>query len=189
MRGLNYTDGCTAVVIMLVNNLLIAANIGDARAVLARKKSGANALEAFRLTFDHKPYEFSETKRIKEMGGAVMEGRVAGLAVSRALGDFSNTFVSAEPFIQKVNLAEGDYENQFIILACDGVWDVLSDDYAVSMTNEYLSGSEAGKLQDKMLNNTNRLMNMAAARLRDCALACNSTDNISAIVVSLPKMK
>ncbi len=88
------------------------------------------------LSVDHKPYTPSEQARIEAAGGTVSMKRVNGdLAVSRALGDFvykhsrelpaERQQVSPEPeFIVK----ERSAEDQFLILACDGIWDVMSNE-------------------------------------------------------------
>ena len=84
------------------------------------------------------------------------------LGVSRALGDgFLSDCVNSTPHIQQVKLTE---EDSFIILACDGVWDVISDQEAVDMIASEIDPLSAAKL------------------LRDRAFELESTDNISVIV-------
>jgi serine/threonine protein phosphatase PrpC len=75
--------GCTANVLMIVNNLLICANAGDSRAVLAE---GGRAIP---LSTDHKPTLKKERDRIYKAGSTVnVEGRIDGnLNLSRAIGD------------------------------------------------------------------------------------------------------
>jgi serine/threonine protein phosphatase PrpC len=122
---------------------IIAANIGDSRAVLCRNNT------AWDLTRDHKPNDPLETERIEKQGGKVVwcgdtdkngepileRGiyRVNGnLALSRAVGDRSERpHVTAEPEIVAVPVQEeGD---EFIILATDGLWDVLESNEAVDL--------------------------------------------------------
>ena len=79
------------------------------------------------MSQDHKGTDFAEIERIKSGGGILFDGRVGGsLAVTRALGDHSlkSNGVIAKPYIQKHLLKTGD---KFLIIACDGVWDVLED--------------------------------------------------------------
>jgi protein phosphatase 1B len=88
-------------------------------------------------TRDHKPIMPDEKERIQRAGGSVMIQRVNGsLAVSRALGDFEyknvegkgqcEQLVSPEPeiFIEE----REDARDEFLVLACDGVWDVMTNE-------------------------------------------------------------
>lgn len=97
--------------------VLYSANAGDARGVLCR------AGKAVRLTYDHKGSDKQEAKRITDAGGFVMSGRVNGvLAVTRSLGDSSmKEFVVGAPYTTETELCE---EDEFLILACDGVCDL-----------------------------------------------------------------
>lgn len=98
--------------------VLYSANAGDARGVLCR------AGKAVRLTYDHKGSDKQEAKRITDAGGFVMSGRVNGvLAVTRSLGDSSmKEFVVGAPYTTETELCDDD---EFLILACDGVSDDL----------------------------------------------------------------
>ncbi|KAI0630159.1 protein serine/threonine phosphatase 2C [Trametes polyzona] len=109
-----------------VRRVLYCANAGDARGVLCR------AGKAVRLTYDHKGSDKQEAKRIMDAGGFVMSGRVNGvLAVTRSLGDSSmKEFVVGSPYTTETELSE---EDEFLILACDGLWDVVSDQGAVEL--------------------------------------------------------
>ncbi|KAI0062897.1 protein phosphatase 2C [Artomyces pyxidatus] len=106
-----------------LRRVLYVANAGDARGVLCR---GGKAL---RLTYDHKGTDKQEAKRIMDSGGFVMSGRVNGvLAVTRSLGDSSmKEFVVGAPYTTETELTDDD---EFLILACDGIWDVLDDQTA-----------------------------------------------------------
>lgn len=98
--------------------VLYCANAGDARGVLCR------AGKAVRLTYDHKGSDKQEAKRITDAGGFVMSGRVNGvLAVTRSLGDSSmKEFVVGAPYTTETELCE---EDEFLIMACDGVGVVI----------------------------------------------------------------
>jgi internalin A len=142
-------------------SLFVLGNCGDQRAVLCRKG------QAFALTKDHKPENPSEMARIARSGGFVAESRrVNGLlALSRAIGDIGvQPHVTFEPDIIVVELTEHD---EFVIMACDGVWDVLSSEQAV-----YLALAESSPSR-------------AANRIREYAFSLGSTDNISVIVYQL----
>ena len=101
-----------------VRRVLYCANAGDARGVLCRNG------RAVRLTYDHKGTDKQEAKRIMDAGGFVMSGRVNGvLAVTRSLGDSSmKEYVVGAPYTTETDLTE---EDEFMILACDGVSFVL----------------------------------------------------------------
>ncbi|XP_019618557.1 PREDICTED: protein phosphatase 1B-like [Branchiostoma belcheri] len=88
------------------------------------------------FTKDHKPFHPMERERIQNAGGSVMIQRVNGsLAVSRALGDFEykcvdglgpcEQLVSPEP---EITVQERTDNDEFVVLACDGIWDVMSND-------------------------------------------------------------
>jgi len=125
--------GCTATVILITRTEIICANSGDSRTVLSR------AGRAREMSEDHKPENPGELSRIKRSGGFVEEGRVNGmLALSRALGDFEykgnsqlpprEQAVSAYP---DVRIEPIDAQTQFVILACDGIWDVKTSQESV----------------------------------------------------------
>ncbi|KAH0790513.1 protein phosphatase 2C [Histomonas meleagridis] len=152
--------GTTSVIAVVEGTTLTVANVGDTRCVLCRDG------KAERLTVDHKPDLPDEAAYIQSKGGFVKEGRLGGmLAVSRALGDsFLGDAVNATPSFRTLELNEND---SFLILACDGVWDVMSDQEACDIV-----AAEIDPLN-------------AAKKLRDAAFELNSLDNISVIVVFL----
>ena len=137
--------GCTAVCALIRNGELHVANAGDSRCVLSR------AGEAVALTQDHKPMDSGEYDRILKAGGFVADGRVNGsLNLSRALGDleYKQTkelpaeaqMVTAAPEVRTVPLIPAD---EFLILACDGIWDVLTNQEAVDFARERLLGGRS----------------------------------------------
>ncbi|KAF8200822.1 phosphatase 2C-domain-containing protein [Pholiota molesta] len=138
--------------------VLYSANAGDARGVLCR------AGKAVRLTYDHKGSDKQEAKRITDAGGFVMSGRVNGvLAVTRSLGDSSmKEFVVGAPYTTETELCEDD---ELLILACDGLWDVIGDQAAVELIRDVEDAQEASS---KLLNH---------------ALSHHTTDNVTVIVV------
>lgn len=139
---------------------LYVANAGDARAVIGRKG------KAVRLSYDHKGSDESETKRITDLGGFMLLNRVNGiLAVTRSLGDSSmKEYVIGEPFMTATELNEDDTH---LILACDGLWDVASDQEAL----------------DLILNDTDATL--MSQKLLQYALKKGSTDNVSIMVILL----
>ncbi|KAK8516080.1 hypothetical protein V6N12_013489 [Hibiscus sabdariffa] len=148
-------DGSTASTAVLVGNHLYVANVGDSRTIIS--KAGE----------DHKPNRSDERKRIENAGGVVMWAgtwRVGGvLAMSRAFGDrMLKQFVVAEPEIQ---YKEIDEEFELLVLASDGLWDVVPNEDAVS-----LAGAE-------------KEPETAARKLTETAFLRRSADNITCIVV------
>ncbi|XP_060672551.1 probable protein phosphatase 2C 58 isoform X3 [Ziziphus jujuba] len=156
--------GSTAVTAILIDGRkLVVANVGDSRAVLC--KSGM----AKQLSIDHEPSK--EKQLIERRGGFVSNlpgdvPRVDGqLAVARAFGDKSlKIHLSSEPDV-KVIMIEEDAE--FIILASDGIWKVLSNQEAVDAIKNIKDAQAAAK------------------HLIDEALSKKSKDDISCIVVRL----
>lgn len=135
------TTGCTAVAALITDKKIYVANAGDSRAVLSvGGKSKA-------LSYDHKPSNKSESVRIMEAGGYIQFSRVNGnLSLSRAIGDFEykkNAELGPEKQIVTSNpdISERDItpEDEFIIIACDGIWDVLSSQKAISLVRRKIA--------------------------------------------------
>lgn len=157
--------------------MLYSANVGDSRGVLC--KDG----KAIRMSKDHKASDSSEKERIEAAGGFVTRfDRVNGLlAVSRAFGDhLLKPAVSCEPYQTKHEL---DKTTKFMILACDGIWDVISDqeacDFVIGELKAKFEDGDPGanpvKLQASLQTITKDLINKA--------LENGSQDNISLMIV------
>lgn len=118
--------------------VLYTANVGDARIVLCR---GGKAL---RLSYDHKGSDANECARITNCGGVVYGNRVNGmLAVTRALGDgYMKSLITGSPYTTRTNLGPTD---EFIIVACDGIWDVCSDQNAVDLVRDITDPKQASQ--------------------------------------------
>jgi serine/threonine protein phosphatase PrpC len=169
-------SGSTAVSVIITPSHIICANVGDSRCVV-----GTTAA-CIALTEDHKPTLPDEQRRIVAAGGFVADDRVNGeLAMSRALGDFqykTNTqlpaasqAVTCYPDISvHVRDAKAD---TILILACDGVWDVMNGPDAVDFIVDIL-----------LKNDPEMLMENVARNLALLALRMGSSDNISAIVAN-----
>ncbi|XP_057804058.1 protein phosphatase 2C 37-like [Salvia miltiorrhiza] len=176
--------GSTAVVAVVSPEKIVVSNCGDSRAVLCR-----NGV-AIPLSVDHKPDRPDELRRIEEAGGRVIywDGpRVLGvLAMSRAIGDsYLKPYVIPEP---EVTVTDRTAEDECLILASDGLWDVVSDQTACGVARMCLQsrkpapqspeGDEAGDSSYKACSD-------ASILLTRLALARNSTDNVSVVVVDL----
>ncbi|XP_070538635.1 protein phosphatase 1L-like [Ptychodera flava] len=123
---------------------LIVANVGDSRGVLCDHTG-----KAVPLSYDHKPHQLRERKRIKKAGGFISYNgvwRVAGvLATSRALGDYplkDKKLLIANPDILTFELDE--VKPQFLILATDGLWDAFTNEEAVMFIKERLDEPHFG---------------------------------------------
>jgi len=168
-------SGTTAVCALITEKYLIIANCGDSRGVCC--VNGKPAL----VTLDHKPSNDPERERIQNAGGSVVIQRVNGsLAVSRALGDFeyknvegkgpTEQLVSPEPeFFIKPILPDQD---EFLVLACDGVWDVMSNEDICNFVSARL------KITDNLETVANEVI--------DTCLYKGSRDNMSIIIIAFP---
>ena len=119
---------------------LITAHVGDSRAVMVTLE------ESFDLTSDHKPSNASEKERVELLGGRIIQYgvlRVQGvLAVTRALGDFSlRPYVSNVPAVGFVELTGREC---FVVLASDGLWDVLDHGDVAALLQAFWPGSLSG---------------------------------------------
>ena len=130
---LPYHVGCTAVLALITNGEIIVANAGDSRCVMGRKN------ETVELSEDHKPSNEIELQRIAHANGFVKDDRINGsLNLSRSLGDFhykSNKLL--DPYEQlvislpDVRIVKLTNDIDFIVLACDGIWENLSSKQVV----------------------------------------------------------
>ncbi|WOL09014.1 putative protein phosphatase 2C 57 [Canna indica] len=163
-------SGTTALAALVVGRSLVVANAGDCRAVLCRRG------KAVEMSHDHKPASSKERKRIESLGGYVYDGYLNGqLNVARAIGDWHMDGMkdrdgvgplSAEPEVMKMRLTE---EDEFLILGCDGIWDVFLSQNAVDFARR--------KLQEH---------NDPATCCKDLvneALKRKSSDNLAAVLV------
>lgn len=150
--------GTTACVALIINGKLYVANAGDSRAVLCRNK------KAQPMSYDHKPQQERESSRIEKAGGWVTPmGRVCGnLNLSRCIGDLkyklnseisrANQIITAEPDVEVIDLTD---EDTFLVVACDGVWDILSNDGIVDFVSKQLVDiSDKEKEDTKVMHNT-----------------------------------
>eukprot|EP00540_Astrosyne_radiata_P020812 CAMPEP_0116860300 /NCGR_PEP_ID=MMETSP0418-20121206/22330_1 /TAXON_ID=1158023 /ORGANISM="Astrosyne radiata, Strain 13vi08-1A" /LENGTH=339 /DNA_ID=CAMNT_0004494675 /DNA_START=3 /DNA_END=1022 /DNA_ORIENTATION=- len=147
MEALNY-QGSTATLVTIHESedghkTLVTANLGDSRATLCRHG------KAIDLTRDHKPSDEREKARIMALGGRIewdhyaKVHRIRNLSLSRAIGDrFAKPFVSGDAEIQHYPVLEGD---EFVILASDGLWDVMTSQEAVDLIRDRLESSPAKK--------------------------------------------
>lgn len=193
------SSGATVALCVLDDTHVYTANVGDARivagVVVEEEVSSSSSdddddenvdpkkkkLTAKRLTHDHSASDPVEQQRIvQQAGGFCWKGRVVGvLAVARSLGDYGlKQYVTAEPAVRKEekmhhesNYLKSSSSIQFIILACDGLWDVLTDQQAVDIVSTYCKDDDNKKKK-----------NDVAGELTRIALEKGTTDNVTVIV-------
>ncbi|MFS7974528.1 putative protein-serine/threonine phosphatase [Helianthus anomalus] len=178
------TVGSTAVVALICSSHIVVANCGDSRAVLYRGK------EAIPLSNDHKPNREDEYARIEAAGGKVIQWqghRVFGvLAMSRSIGDrYLKPSIIPEP---EVTFTARAREDECLILASDGLWDVMSNEEACEVARKRIliwHKKNGGNVVERELNGVDPAAQAAADYLSMLALQKGSNDNISVIVVDL----
>lgn len=148
-------------------------NTGDCRCVICRDNLGIP------LSKDHKPNWPEERARIQALGGNIYfdgdDYRIKELSVSRAFGDLeAEPFVTYVPDIYRYRLERSD---KFLIIACDGLWDKLSNQEVVNFV--------LTECYDNTTNvRINREINIAK-KLGEYAIQKGSTDNVTIIVCFL----
>ncbi|KAL6972077.1 protein-serine,threonine phosphatase [Sarracenia purpurea var. burkii] len=217
------TIGSTAVVAVVGEDVVVVANCGDSRAVLSRggvavsmsndHKTQYLCTNLRSLIWDyhlprvgndelsrHKyPDRPDELERIEDAGGRVINwngNRVLGvLATSRSIDHAGDHYL--KPFVipkPEVRVMERTSADEFLILASDGLWDVVSNEVACQVVRRCLGGRMRRRFEstaanrsgcDEVVNETRATE--AAAVLVELAMARGSGDNISVVVVGLNK--
>lgn len=188
-------QGSTAVAVVVHegedgHRTLLSANVGDSRAILSRRGRSVD------LTRDHKPNEEREKKRILAMGETIewdrysKVHRVRNLSLSRAIGDrYAKPAISGEVEIKHYPvLDDGD---EFILLASDGLWDVMTSDEAVSYVHQRIRKElERENIAKEDIENYKLVLrrNMAKFVARE-AIRRGSGDNVCVIMVWLNDLK
>ncbi|KAF2864040.1 PP2C-domain-containing protein [Piedraia hortae CBS 480.64] len=172
-------SGCTASVGIVTNTHIYVGNAGDSRTVLGIKG------RAKPLSLDHKPQSEAERARICAAGGYVEFGRVNGnLALSRAIGDFEfkksadlppeQQIVTVFPDVTQHELSDDD---EFLVIACDGIWDCQSSQAVV----EFVRRGIAAK-QELQAICENMMDNCLASNSDTGGVGC---DNMTMIIIGL----
>ncbi|KAF4631448.1 hypothetical protein G7Y89_g6681 [Cudoniella acicularis] len=176
-------SGCTASVGILSAKKIYVGNAGDSRSVLGVKG------RAKPLSFDHKPQNEGEKARITAAGGFVDFGRVNGnLALSRAIGDFEfkksaelspeQQIVTAYPDVTVHEISDDD---EFLVVACDGIWDCQSSQAVVEFVRRGIAAKqELSKICENMMDNC------LASNSETGGVGC---DNMTMIVIGLLRGK
>lgn len=194
-------SGATATVVLLRRDKIFVANVGDSRAVLCRGGRAVDLSTEHRLYGSGGSVD-SEIARVEAAGGWVSDGRVCDvLAVSRAFGDrqfkesqglqellvrgvedgqWDQAFADAVEFTADPVIVDPDVtemllndEDEFIIIASDGLWDTMPSSVAVQQArNAFKKGSSAQQV---------------AERLAELAIRRYTTDNVAVVLVDLRK--
>lgn len=194
-------SGTTAVVVLVTPQWIVCANAGDSRAIYSKNKH-----HPVPLSYDHKPDDEAEERRIKDGGGFVSNGRVEGdLAVSRGLGDFRfkvrDTVLAgiscyynsdSKPSTDMTNIIPDDQkvssvpdiivqnrnadQDEFIIVACDGIWDVQSNKECTEMVASIFKGGESD-------------IGLICEEVLDVCLLKGSKDNMTTLIVKMKAQK
>lgn len=169
--------GTTANVVLLKGNRIFCGNVGDSRCVASVRG------QVEQLSFDHKPGNETETKRIISAGGWVEFNRVNGnLALSRALGDFvfkkndkkdpRDQIVTAYPDVLEKQITP---DHEFLVIACDGIWDVLTNQEVVDFVRaRIVHGMEPDNICEEL---------MMRCLAPDCQMGGLGCDNMTVIIV------
>ena len=199
-QNLALNTGCTAVVVHVHGTKITVANTGDSRAVLCREGRAVD------LTVDHKTTLQGELDRISAAGGVVLNGRVNGsLNLTRAIGDLAfkgDTSLSPEKQVITANPDIDDVDcdletDDFIIIACDGLWEVMTSQEVVDYVSHGLRAirGHSGDVVESPSSSTSApptCISELIGRMLD--LACSDDvgkteglggDNFSCIIVDL----
>jgi len=173
--------GCTACVALITKTEIYVANAGDSRCVLSVNGTAVNMSE------DHKPDLENEKNRILKAEGYVEDNRINGsINISRSLGDLD---YKQNPKLERdsqliipvpdVKVEAISPESQFLIIACDGIWDCLSSQDAVNFVSKKIAKGKLSTIAEEMMDSIipNDINEKGG-------LGC---DNMTCIVVSLHK--
>ncbi|KAK6142541.1 hypothetical protein DH2020_022889 [Rehmannia glutinosa] len=178
-----FCSGSTAVTVVKQGSNLFMGNIGDSRAILGSKDSN-DSMVAIQLTVDLKPDLPREAERIKRCKGRVFalqdEPEVPrvwlpfddapGLAMARAFGDFclkEYGVISIPEFSHRI-LSDRD---KFVVLASDGVWDVLSNEEVVEIVSSAPTRSSAARIVVESAAREWKTK-YPTSKMDDCAVVC-----------------
>ena len=191
------SSGSCGIILLIKDKKCIIANIGDSRLVIFKNKN----IEF--VTMDHKPNSIIEKARIEIAGGKIYKTpslnekdieipwRVlpGKLSVSRTFGDIlakdekyggNKTVIIALPDITEIEL---DDNYNFIVIGCDGIFDVLKNEELLDCINIVI---KERKIKEKINNDEiHELCGDFASMIIKSALAKGSFDNLSCIVIAL----
>jgi len=170
-------SGTTAVIVIQLDEHIICANTGDSRAILVYGEPNKNKLvntKIFRLSYDAKPDNPTEKKRIYENGGVVMQvldendeaigpfrvwmkGKTyPGLAISRTIGDADAKKIGVIPNPQFIEYTINS-KTRYIIACSDGIWEFISNEEVMRIANNYYIKNDPAGLCHELTNKSTAL--------------------------------
>lgn len=167
-------SGCTAVVALLSDDKLYVANAGDSRCIVCRDG------QAIEMSIDHKPEDDPERNRIVTAGGKVTaDGRVnGGLNLSRAIGDHAykqnkelsdhEQMITALPDVKSLTI--DPKEDEFMVLACDGIWNFMSSQEVVDFVRPGIKeGKKLSKICEEVSETCGELNSFSRVNFSRCS--------------------
>lgn len=180
LKNVRHTGSTALVSIIYDNNSkMYVMNCGDCRIIAGNKQN-----VAFQLSNDHKPGKPYERARLKKLGGKIThdgyDWRIKDLSVSRSFGDLdTKPYISHIPDVFRYNIKDF----KIIVLACDGLWDVLSNQEVINfITTNITKLSEKNVLLSQIDKHNSQNI---AKLLAEYAIKKGSTDNVSIIIIIL----
>ncbi|EGR31955.1 protein phosphatase 2c, putative [Ichthyophthirius multifiliis] len=164
----SYLSGSTFVSVFIHENKLYCSNAGDSRAIVGKQTKGASNFFFQNISTDHKPNLEREKFRILKAGGRIQQQRdlsgqpigplrvwqfkndIPGLAMTRSLGDKAAAIagVICEPEIYEMDIQD---EDKFIIVASDGVWEHLNDQFVTNIVGQFYNKGDCDLAAEKLM--------------------------------------
>ena len=205
-------SGSCAVILILVDNKIYIANVGDSRCLLSMN----NGKKFIEVTKDHKPNSPEEKKRIESFGGKIYQTETlikksskleiigkklvgpyrvspGGLSVSRTIGDIeaklekyggNPNVVISDPDIFEYNLDKDDID--FFILGCDGIFDQLTSDEAINCA--WMVYNNKDNTLITQCKDIHKQSGIIADLIMKSALARKSFDNVTCLFISFKEL-
>ena len=154
--------GSTATIVVIDNNNIYCANVGDSKCFYIDKNN------AVQITEDHNCSNEKEKEELKKKGVIIFQNRIFGsLSLTRAFGDFEfkKEGITSIPYIKKIYLDKSDIK--YIVIASDGIWDVVNKEKLFEIYQELKNGTSEEFCK----------------HLVDYAINNGSNDNISCIIL------
>lgn len=163
---------CSIIFIMKFNQkvIIISANIGDSSIIYVN----TNSKEVKELSIDHKISNSNELNRINSIGGKIENERLSGkLAITRSFGDddCKKDGLSIDPYVNSIELNNETLLDSYIILASDGIWDVMMFSDILKYANEVRDLDDSSKILSE--------------RIVKEAIIKGTSDNISVVCLKL----
>ncbi|KAM4770660.1 integrin-linked kinase-associated serine/threonine phosphatase 2C [Rhinophrynus dorsalis] len=178
-----WKDGTTALCVLVADNILYIANLGDSRALLCRINEETQKHTVLSLSREHNPTQYEERMRIQRAGGNVRDGRVLGvLEVSRSLGDgqYKRLGVISIPEVKRCPLTHSD---RFVLMACDGLFKAFSPEEAVTFILNHVQ-EESSTTEDNP-SDLDARYEAACHRLANEAVRRGAADNVTVLLVQI----